>query len=387
MKCNSLKAIKFGNRSLLAWAIACALSGVISVGSAHAAKAKSPHKFKGNVELQFQTNDNIGLAASSSGGIGFASFADFAEAAEDDGEGEEGDEDEDSDDFEDFDEDVEGSEFDEDELDEDDAAFDEDGDGIDDLLDGDADSVIDAENRITTKFGLGHKFSFAGSENSWGSSFKAVGDFHNDRDDLDKGNFTVGTGPEFVLKDQGLKIKPALSYVVLRQNGTEFLSTFVATLGLSYEATKDLELKFNYNYQDKDVTKPESPDAIINTLTIGAEYAATKKDIFKLEYSPKVEDSSITTKNKDVSGWEVSYSRKLPWDMIGGAGFKSDSVDFKNLTPNRKDDTTVFELLLEKKFSKTFNMSLGYENRERDSNIPGKDADNSAYSISAAWSF
>ncbi len=387
---------------------------------------------KGSLELEFRTNDNIGVAPSSSDSFDFADFGDFAEAEEklgdDEGEDEEGEDGEEGDDGEDFGDDdfddigLDETDFSEDEFDL--ATDDDDGDGDeddedDDGIDNDEDDDDDddgegkrsesegeslddlisaavsekatsrrqSQNRWSTKLGLNHKFAFEGGVVSWGSTLRGVGDFHNGKDNLDKQNFAVSTGPEFNLKDIGLKIKPAVSYVFIRQHGNKIVGTLVGTLAASKEFTKQFTMDAVYNYQDQDITNPDSPDAIINTFTIGAQFTASKKDIFKAKYSPRVEDSSLVTKNKDTDGWQLTYSRKLPWDMILGLGVKDDFVDFKNLPTQREDDVRAYSIDLAKQFSKTFEMGLAYENRELDSSINSKDAENRSMLISGTWKF
>lgn len=398
------------------------------------------HKLTGSAELQFRTNDNITVAPSSADSFDFADFADFAEAEAKDGEDDEDEEDEDEDEDDEGDEGDEGeddfgsddfddiglddTDFSEDEFDlatdDDDgdgSEDDEDDDGVDDPEDPDdpdpndpdpdgkrgndneLDELINSlvidkagarkqsQNRWGAKFGVSHKFAFDNGFVSWGSTAKVGGDFHPGKDSLDKLNLALSTGPEFNLKDIGLKIKPALSYVLIRQHGNNVVSTLVGTLAASYEINKKWDVTGAYNYQDRDITDPDSPDAIVNTLTFGAQFTATKKDIFKFRFSPKVEDSSKVTKNKDTDGWQITYSRKLPWDMILGIGAKNDSVDFVNLPVRREDDVRAYSLDLAKQFSKAFEMGLSYETRDLDSNINTKDAENKSIMISGVWKF
>ena len=362
--------------------LAACITGLLA-SNAHAEKSKSPHTVRGGVEVELRSNSDIKLAPSSSDSFDFADFGDFVDPeAEQEDAGDDEEEDDSSDDG--FD-DIDGTDFDEDELEELDS-FDEDGDGIDDLLDPDVDSVVKSAQRTTTKLGLTHKYQFADKAIAWTSGVKLVSDF-NESGTQDKNNWALTTGPEFTFYDKKVKIKPSISYVSLQQESSEFLSTLVGTLGVSYDVTKAVGFDFVYNYQDKDVSNPDSPDAIINTLTFGVEYKATKTDIFKLKYSPKVEDSSLVTKNKDSSGWQASYSRKLPWDMILGLGVKQDSVDYTNLVPERRDDILAYAIDLNKEFSKSWQGALGFEKRERESNIPGKDGENRSFTASISWKF
>lgn len=90
--------------------------------------------------------------------------------------------------------------------------------------------------------------------------------------------------------------RPTLSYVVLdRKDAGKFSSTFVASMGYTWRASRRLRLGATYNYQDRDITRPEAPDARIDTLSFDADFAATKDDILRLEVSPKVEDSTEFT--------------------------------------------------------------------------------------------
>lgn len=401
------------NRKLLSVAVACALfGGVASI--AEAAKAdKSPHSFRRNVEFQARSNTNISLAPSSNSSFDFASLNDFekaAEAEEDSEEEEEEDEDEDDDDFGDID-DIEGSDYDELELAESDNP-DEDGDGVDDLIDddqdtGDGDDEGDDDDdddddeggsiskatrkksssieRYTGKFGVAHKYQVSKTTN-YNTSLKVTLDRTPSRGQLDKVNLAFSTGPEFKLTDD-VKLKTGVNYVRLQQDSNKFLSTFVGSVGLDWDVSKKFGLGFNYNYQDKDVTDPDSPDAIVNTLTFNADWTITKNDILKLKYSPTVEDSSITTRDKDNSGFEIAYSRKLPWDTVLGIGFKHDEVDYEKLPTPRSDEIDAFAVQLETEFSKKWSGSLAYENRKLDSNINSKDGKNRSVLFSVEYKF
>jgi hypothetical protein len=347
-----------------------------------AGKARSGHKFKGSLEAQFRTNDNIGLAPSSSDGFDFAELSEFGEDELEEEEGEEEEEEGDEDAFDDL---VDEG-FDEDDIEEEDA-IDEDGDGIDDLIDPNADNQVDSENRFTTKLGLKHGYKFENGDWSWNNGAKIAQDRHNDRDDLDKLNYAVTTGFEYAPKGSRHKFTPSLSYVTLEKEAGKFVSTFVASFGYEYEVSKRLSLSATYNYQDKDITKPDSPDAKIDTLALGVDFKATEDDIFKLKFAPKVEDSTLVTRNTDAYGWELTYTRKLPWEMTAGIGYQFDSEDHKNLVPRREDDNTTWALQVTKDFGKKFATALGYETRERRSNIPNKDAENNSFYLEGTWKF
>lgn len=124
-----------------------------------------------------------------------------------------------------------------------------------------------------------------------------------------------------------------------------------------------------------------------DAVSLTADFKATDDDIFKFKYAPKVEDSSQITRDTDASGWEVTYTRKLPWDMTAGLGYKVDSTEFENLQPRRKDDNTTWALQFTRDFSKKYSMEIGFESRERESNIPGKDAENNSVYIGATYKF
>jgi long-subunit fatty acid transport protein len=161
----------------------------------------------------------------------------------------------------------------------------------------------------------------------------------------------------------------------------------VVSLGYTYEVNKRLGLSATYNYQDKDITKPTAPDARVDTLAFGADFKATDDDIFKLKYAPKVEDSTQVTRNTDAWGWELTYTRKLPWDMTAGVGYKFDSVNHKNLSPSREDDNTTWGVQLTKDVGKWLSLEVGYETRDRESSIQSKDASNDSAFIGATWKF
>lgn len=350
---------------------------------ATAVLADSGHAFKGSLGLQHRSNSNIGVAPSSDSGFDFADLSEFGKSDEE--EGQEGDEDEDDDDGDDgFDDDIDLG-FDEDELEQSDAE-DEDGDGIDDILDPDDGGAVDKERRTSIKLGLNHKFA-VNEGNAWVNSVKLSHDKHEDRGDLDKLNTAVSTGWEFARKGSPHKLKPSLSYVRLEKDSNKFVSTLVASLAYQYEVSKALSLSAAYNYQDKDITNPQAPDSRIDTVSLGADIKLSKNDIVKLKYAPKVEDSTKTTRNTDAYGWDVTYTRRLPWDMTAGIGYSFDSVKFVNLTPSRHDKNDTYAFELTKAFGKQFEIGLGYETRARRSNIPSKDADNDSYYINGGWKF
>jgi opacity protein-like surface antigen len=364
--------------------------------------AKSPHSFKGSVETQARSNTNISLAPSSNSSFNFASLKDFDKGDEElDADSEE----EDEDDFGDI-EDIAGSDYDELELAESDNP-DEDGDGVDDLIDDDQDTGDGSDDndddseggsigkavqkksssveRYTGKVGFAHKYQISKTAN-YSTSLKLSLDKQPNRSELDKLNFAFSTGPEFKLSDV-VKLKTAVNYVRLQQDSNKFLSTLVGSVGVDWDVSKKFGLGFNYNYQDKDVTDPDSPDAIINTLTFNADWNMTKNDILKLKYSPTVEDSSITTRNKDNSGFEIAYSRKLPWKTVLGIGFKHDEVDYKNLPRPRSDSIDGFGVQLETEFTDNLSGSLAYETRKLNSNINSKDGKNRSAVLGIEYKF
>jgi hypothetical protein len=372
------------HRNVLCAAIAIAVAGVCGVTDSVAkdTKSKAGHKFKGSVEVQYRTNKNIGLAPASSGGFDFASLSEFGIDDED----EAGEEDEDDDDFDDAFDDLVDVDPDEDDIVEDDAT-DEDGDGIDDLLDPDADILSGSEDRFTTRLGLSHRYGFSSGKMAWNNALRLSTDTHQRREELDKFNYALTTGLEFGHKKTPHKFKPSLSWVTLEKNDRRFVSTFVVSLAYSYEVSKQLSVGATYNYQDKDLSSPTSPDARVDTLALSADVKATDDDIFKLKYAPKVEDSTEVTRNTDASGFEVTYTRKLPWEMTAGIGYRFDSVEYENLQPRRKDESTTWGAQLTREFGKQFAMELGFERRERESNIPGKDAENDSVYLGATYSF
>ncbi len=430
-------------RLKLSLAIAVAMGTLFGNPSLHAEEAdgKSPHKFRGNLELEFRTNTNINVAPASNASFNLASFADFAaaekrleeddEEEDEDADEDDGDDEEDEDLGDDFDDDFDFAGIEDTDLSEEDFDFltdDDDGDGEEDDPDDDGDDDDDDDdddgtgrgdkraatpaampddeldrlvsqavadkattrstksNRSAVKFGFSHKYAIS-KRTSWGSSFRASTDFNNGRSSLDKTNLAVSTGPEFGWKKQGFKLKPAVSFVQIRQDGGSVVSTWVGTLAASYDVSKAFSVNAVYNYQDKDITDPDSPDAVINTLTFGAEWIITKQDIVKAKVSPRVEDSSLVTKNKDTSGWELSYSRKLPYEMIFGVAIKDDYVDYKNLAVRREDDIRAYGLELTKAWGKNFESALSWESRDLDSNINSKDAKNRSVVVSVNYKF
>ena len=386
---------------------------LLPVTIAFAKAPKSPHSFKRSIEIVGRSNTNISLAPSSNSSFSFASVKDFDEEKD---EGEEGDEeeDEDEDEGDDFDfDDIESGDYDDLELAESDNP-DEDGDGVDDLIDDDqdtgdgdddADDGEDGEDgegdsvggkagarkrsssveRYTLKAGFGHKYT-ASKNVTLISALKTSFDQQPGRSDLNKLNAAFSFGPEFKVNKQ-FKVKTALSYVYLQQDDKSFLDTWVATLGFDFDVSKTVGLGAAYNYQDKDVVDPLAPDAIVNTLTFGMDWKMSANDILALKYSPKVEDSSAVTRNKDIDGFEISYSRKLPWETVLGIGFKRDNVDYDDLPRPRSDQIDGYALQLEKEFNKQLSGKLAYETRRLDSNINSKDGKNRSVVLSFAFKF
>lgn len=370
------------HRNILFVAIAVTALGCATDSLAKEKKSKAGHQIKGTVEVQYRTNNNISAAPSSGSGFDFADLSDFGSDEED---GEEGDDEED-DDFDDLSDDLVDVDPDEDEIEEDDA-IDEDGDGIDDLLDPDADTQVDKESRFTTKVAVNHKYTFQNESVAWTNSLRFANDTHNQRDDLDKFNYALTTGLEFAPKKSPHKFRPSISWVTLEKDDRNFVSTFVLSLAYSYEVSKRLSLGATYNYQDKDLAKPTAPDATVDTVSLTASFKATDDDIFKFKFAPKVEDSSQVTRDSDASGYEIAYTRKLPWDMTAGLGYRFDTVEYQNLQPRRKDDNRTWALQTTKDFGKRFSVEVGYESRERESNIPNKDAENDSFYIGATYKF
>lgn len=374
-------------RNILYVAIAVAALGCGTDSEAKESKSKAGHQFRGSVEVRYRTNENISVAPSSNSRFNFASLSEFGIDDEEEGEGDDEDDDEDEDDgFDDFFDDLADVDPDEDDIEEDDAV-DEDGDGIDDLLDPDVDVLVDKESRFTAKLALTHKYTFEGGGVAWANSARFSSDTHEQRDELDKFNSAFTTGFEFARKGNPHKFRPSLSWVSLEVDDKRFVSTFVASLAYTYEVSKQLTLGATYNYQDKDLVKPQSPDSNIDTLSLTASFKATDFDIVNLKWAPKVEDSSQVTRNTDASGFEIAYTRKLPWDMTAGLGYRYDTVEYSNLVPRREDDNRTWSVQATKEFDKAFSVEVGFETRERESNIPGKDAENDSVYLSAVYKF
>lgn len=367
-------------RSTLVLAIAAAAMVVTGVAEAREARSKAGHRFKGSIALQYRSNDNIAIAPSSGERFDFARLVEFAAEDDDDGTDEGWDE---LDGFDDL-VDVEPAE---DEIEEDDAV-DEDGDGIDDLIDPDADGGIDEARRLAARFALGHRYTFAGGRTTWTNGLRFTSETHGQRDDLDKFNGAATTGFGFASRGARHVFRPSLSYVVIdRKDAGKFSSTLVASFGYTWRATRRLRLGATYNYQDRDITSPAAPDARIDTLSFDADFAATADDIVKLEFSPKVEDSTEFTRNSDAWGWEAAYTRRLPWDMTAGVGYRFSSVEYVNLQPKRKDEHRAWGLQLSRSFGRRFVVELGFESGKRDSNLPGKDAKNDSLYASGTFAF
>jgi len=371
------------HRNTLYVAIVAAALGCASDSLAKERKSKTGHQFKGTVEVQYRTNKNISAAPASGNRFNFAALSEFGIEDEDD---DDDDEEEDDDDFDDSFDDLVDVDPDEEYM-LGYGSIDADGDGIDDLLDPDFDSVVGKQDRFTAKVALSHKYVFSGASVAWTNGLRLASDTHNQRDELDKFNYALTTGLEFGSKGNPHKFRPSVSWVKLEKDKSRFVSTFVFSLAYSYEVSKRLSLGATYNYQDKDLTRPSSPDATVDTVSLTASFKATDLDILKFKFAPKVEDSTQATRNTDASGFEIAYTRKLPWDMTAGVGYRFDTIEYSNLEPKRRDDSSTWTLQATRDFGKQFSLEVGFESRERESNIPGKDADNDSFFIGAIYKF
>ena len=345
-------------------------------------KVKTGHKFKGNVSGQVRSNSNISVAPASGGGFDFADASDF-----DDDDEEEIDDEDEEDDFDDDSDDIIDADFDEDEIDED-GAFDEDGDGIDDLIDpDDNDAVIDSLERFSTKLGVGHQYKFANGTTSWNNGAKIGLDKHQEKSELDKINWAVTSGFEFSPLKSKHSYKTSLSFVTLEKDDNNFAETVVASIGYGYKLTQRVNLTATYNYQSKNIVNPKSPDSRVDTLAFGIDYKITSDDILRIKLAPKFEDSTKTTRDSDAAAWEVAYTRKLPWELALGLGYKFDSVDYVNLEPRRKDDNKTYAIQLAKEVVKSITAEVGFERRKRISSIATKDAENKSMYFNLNWKF
>lgn len=365
-------------RSTLTSVIASVILATIAPIGAEARPVPSGHAFSGTIEVQYRTNNNIAIAPSSAERFDFATYAEF----EGDDDGEDGSDD---DDFDDFD-DLVDADPSEDEVSED-GSFDGDGDGIDDLIDPDVGIAVDSESRFTTRAGFSYRYVFANRAVTWNNRLRVSSDRHRQRDTLDKFNGVVSSGLAFAPKGSKHSFRPSLSYVALEKDNDRFSTTFIASFAYRYKASKRLDLGATYNYQDRDITSPSAPDARVDVLALEADFSVTANDVIKFKLAPKVEDSTEFTRNSDAGAVEFTYTRKLPWEMTAGFGYRIDSIDYVNLVPNRKDDNTTWGAQLTKDFGKRFAMEIGYEARERESSVQGKGASNESVFIGGSWAF
>lgn len=365
-------------RCTLSSLIASAILSTLAPSGLHAKEARSVHAFTGVLEVQYRTNSNIAIAPSSSERFDLAARSEF-------GADEDGEDGLDDGDFDDFDGLIDADPS-EDEISED-GSFDADGDGIDDLVDPDSGVAADSESRFSTRAGVSHRYLFANRSVSWNNRLRVSMDTHRQRDALDKFNGVVSSGLAFAPKGSKHSFRPSLSYVALEKDNNRFSTTFIASVAYRYKASRRLGLGATYNYQDKDITSPSAPDARVDVLAFDADFAATGSDIFKLMFAPKVEDSIEFTRNSDAWAAELTYTRRLPWEMTVGFGYRIDSIDYVNLSPGRKDDNTTWGAQLNKAFGKRLALEIGYEARERESSLPGKDASNESVFIGGAWTF
>jgi predicted porin len=324
-------------------------------------KQKSNHKISGKLTLEYSTSSNVGLAPSGSIGLG--------------------DDEEDEDFLEDI---VDDDIFDNEEIEEADA-IDEDGDTVDDLIDPSADVSTDSDNRLKSIAKINHAYKFSENGSSLKSALKVSNSSQYDREDLEKQDYAISTGPEFVFGK--FKIRPAITYVNLNKNDKDFLSSTIGSLGIGYDISKNLSVSATYVYEDRDIDNPSSPDAKIQSVNFKADYDLTKKDKFVISFKPKFTDSSNFTRDKEDLNYKIGYERKLPFNMKAGLAYGLVDTSMDKLPTERQDDTYVAEIYVSKKLMKNIDAQAAYQNRDRSSNIAGKDASNNAFLFSISYKF
>ena len=366
------------------------------------AAVKSPdgfHSFSGGVKASFVADGNVGSApAKPAGG------ADTGD-----------DEDEDEDDF-DLDEEMDDDALDDilDDVDEDtedlaeDDAGDADGDGQLDLADdsdddGDGEDELevggargkgrgDGDERVQTTFALKHDYSLGKALDvkdagiKWKSGFTYGLNNQADRHDLDRRNFAINTGPEFEFKSIGLKVNPSVTYLDLNVNDNSQMHATILSLGTSWKATKSLALSARYNHEIRNNLKPNATDVDVDGLKLGAKYV-WGKNLFSAAISPKFESNDNTQKDKDKLGYELGYSRKLPWKIKADLGFKYGNSDFTDLTPGREDDDYQYSAKVTKNFTHGLYVDVGALHKSKDSNINSKDSNGQSFFVSTGWKF
>ena len=349
------------------------------------------HSFSGGVKATFSVDHNIAAAPASPAGGATTDDDDEEfdlEEALDSGE---------------LDEILEDLDIDTEDLAEDDVG-DDDGDGIIDLIDeadsdGDGEDEIsvggargkgkkDNDERIQTSLALKHGYALAPQSGiSWKSGLMFGVNRQNDRQDLNRRNWGVNTGPEFAFKSIGVTVSPSVTFLDLDVNNAGQMQSTIGSLGANWKINKSVALLARYNREFRNNEKPRATDLEVDALTLGGKYVYGK-NLFSAAYMPKMENNDNGVKDKEKEGFQLGYARKLPWKMQADLGFKYGETDFSNLAaPGRKDDDYQYTAKLTKNFSNKLFFDVGASHKEKDSNINKKDSNGQSFFVSTGWKF
>jgi hypothetical protein len=288
-----------------------------------------------------------------------------------------------------------------------DGVIDEGGDGVDGAGDGDAGDGAgdgeaalssgsfarkkatpnDSDERFDTKAGLKYGYMFSPRGHSWNSGFNIAAATHRDRDDLDRYNFIVGTGPVFNIPSLRLKVSPTINYLRLNKDGDDVFESWIPSLSVGFKASPTLSFAARYNFEARDFEDEDAPDVDVDTLKLAMKYKLTKKDQIGLSFSPKVEDNTNATKDKDQYGYGIDYTHAFPHKIFATARAAYKNTKTENSRPVKEDDEYTYGLVVGKKFDNNMSVFMGANGKEKDSNIKGKDSFNKSFIVGTGWKF
>jgi hypothetical protein len=200
----------------------------------------------------------------------------------------------------------------------------------------------------------------------------------------------VSTGPTLYIPQISSKVSAAATYVQLykpQEFGGYQNDSAIYSLGLAHKLNKNVDLGIKYNYETREFNDEEVPELEVDTLKLSAKFRLTKNDNLDFSYSPKVEDNSNPTKDKDAEGWAVSYARKLPLDSFLVLSYADKTTELVNDPKGTESQDKKTGLTLGHKLNKKVSLSLAVEKKERLSNQPNKDSDGRSAVLSGTYSF
>lgn len=360
-----------------------------ATASAAVKSADGKHSFSGGVKVTYAADTNVGAAPSRTSGGPDTGDDDDEDFNLDD----EMDEDALDEILEDIDEDTE-------DLSEDDAGDsdgdgtldivdtgDDDGDGVDEISVGGArgKGKGDGDERLQSGLALKHAYSFDKAI-KWKSGFTLGLNNQHDRHDLDRRNYAFNTGPEFTFKSIGVTVNPSITYLDLDVDNNSQMQGAIASLGGNWKVTKAWALSARYNHEFRNNQKPNATDLEVDALKFGTKYV-WGKNLFSAAWAPKFESNDNSQKDKEKHGFELGYSRKLPWKIKTDLGFKYGMSDFTELAPGRTDSDYQYTFKVTKNFDHGLYMDLGAIHKSKDSNINTKDSNGQSVFVSTGWKF